>query len=164
MRTIFSIFFFLTFASTAFAQKLTINKTDIDSLKISFSLFELTQYLKKKLPLDEPLLLQRTFGVVKNYYALEAAKQELNLLSKEVAVLKSIHDLNLKLANKGEISDVQFLNSKLAYLNKEKEIISKRNECRSIILEIVRLCSIHIIVNKEPANEQKKKANSPSDR
>lgn len=155
IRFIFSILY-LTFVSSASAQRLSINISQIDSLHLPYTLSELIADLKNKVSIDETLLFERQWSIIKGYYNFNAAKEELEILSKEISNLKAIWELNKDLAHEGEISDVQLLTSHNAYLNKKSDFISKKNGCRNYLLEIVKLCYMKILEDKESINEEKK--------
>jgi len=149
--------------SPSFAQRLSINMAQIDSLHLPYSLSELTKYFRNKLPENDPDVIQRTSRVVEHFCNLKTATEELHLLSLEAANLKAIWDLNLELARKGDINDLQLLASHNAYLNKKIAVISKERECRNYLIAIVRLCYLRIIINEGKDDAQKRTTDSSSD-
>lgn len=124
-----------------------------------YSVYDLTNLFKDKLPENDPDLVKRKWDIVKNYYALKSAKKELSLLSIETQNLKAIWNLNQKLADKGDITDLQLLASQNTYLNRQIALIAKETECRNYLLEIVRLAFLKI----EIEDEQEEKAHSSAD-
>lgn len=150
----------LLFASSVSAQARLIRVGQIDSLQIPYSLSELTEVFRGKLSENEPDIIKRIFEVTLNYYNLEASRKMLALLSIEVSNLKAVWELNNKLANKGDITDLQLLASHNAYLEKRIALLSEEKAGRSYLLEIVRLSLIKI--EFKDISHEKKKAHSDS--
>lgn len=138
-----------------FSQSIT--KGDLDSLNLPYSLPELVQVMSKRLSAINEPLLEKTFAVTKDYYGFQAAKKEIELLFIESANLKKIYQLNIELANRGEISDVQLLTSHNMYLSTKGSLVAKEAECRKYLLEIAQLCILNIEVNNEKRSEQQQK-------
>ena len=146
MKPLIIVFSILLFASFAPAQP-SIKISDVDRLRLSVPLSELLQYLKSKLPHDEPILRERSLGVIKTYYNFQAAKKELQLLNIECDNLRAIYDLHIKKQKAAQVSDLDVLQSHNALLAKELAIVSKQSESRNYIIEIARLCNIRIEYN-----------------
>jgi len=142
------IFFFLFFPISIYAQPLTINLSQIDSLYLPYTIPELTHYLNN-LPKNDRDYRKIKFEIIKTYYTFITSKQELELLSIELSNLKSIWNLNIELAKKGEITDLQLLSSNNSYLGKKISLIAKEKECRNLLLEIIQLSLINIRENHE---------------
>ena len=164
MKTTLYILSILLLISTSLHSQPVITKTDIDSLRINPPLHEFVSYLENIIVHARNELIKRRWQLIKSYYGFQASKKELELLLLQVSNLKSIYNLNLQLANKGDITDNELLNSHNTYLSKKIAVIVKKNECRNLILEIIRLCNLKILMNNEGVTDGKqRKTYSASD-
>ena len=144
---------------TSASARLPITIGQIDSLLLPYSLPKLTEFLKA-LPENDPDVVKRKLDVVRSFFALRAGKEELGLQLQELNNLRAIWELNIKLAEKGEITDLQLLDSENSLLSKRAALIGKEKECRNYLLEIARLALLRIDIEK---HEAQKKAHSASD-
>lgn len=151
--TLISSILSLTFASFASAQRLSITTGKIDSLQMPYSLSQLTENFRNTLTENDRDVVKKILDIVKDYYALSTSKKELKILSIEASNLKAIWKLNKKLADKGEISDLQLLASQNAYLSKQAALIAKESECRNYLFEIIHLGFLKIEIKEDGKKE-----------
>ena len=106
--------------------------------------------LEKQLAgIDRPLLIERRWELVEQFYRYKDGRRELVFLDSVRTNLKQVYLLNRKLAEKGEISDQAALASHNTYLRAELEYLSAERTIRDAILAIVRLANLELTLDTE---------------
>ena len=143
--------------------RVRVRVSDVDSLRLEITLPEIIEQLEQKIVHAKDLLRERKWKTTKAFYDFQTSRKVLQIISTEAANLEKLYQLNIELAQKGEITDTQLLQSHNAWLSKKIAVILKKNECRNSILEIARLAHLKIVVDRAGAdNGQKKKADTTS--
>lgn len=164
MKTLFLTFLILTFAIGKGSCEPIITVADLDSLRLTITPKDAIAYLQSRITYAKDILRERKWEIITAHYRFLTTKKELELLSIEAANLKKIYDLNVKLSRKGEITDIELLNSHNAYLAKESARIRKIAECRELILKIARLCLSVLEFDRGKNADAKKETHSHSNR
>ena len=145
MKTLIAI---LLLTSSASAQ-LSITKAQVDSLKLPFTLAELTSYLEKIINFDKPLLLERKWRVISTYYSFKATQKEIELLEEIRNNIKAIFSLNLKRKQQASIEDIEFLKSRNELIARELSLLKAQEMCRTSLLTMLQLCNVEIVSETE---------------
>ena len=140
-----SLLIVLSLAVSVQALPLSITQAQLDSLKLPFSLEQLTGRLEEQFgQVDRPLLIGRTWETLSAYYSYKAARHELALLKVIEKNLRAIYALDRQRQQQAEVSDSEVFMRHNALLSQEVAVHKKREECRSHLLKILQLCNMEI--------------------
>jgi len=142
----------------------------VESLRLppALTLERLVERLEEQLAgIDRPLMIERRWMLIENFYRYRDGRRELIFLDSVKTNLKQVYLLNRKLANKGEVNDVQVLGAHNTYLRSELEYLATERTIRDAILTIVRLANLELDIDPKDGSRgrlQEEKTNPIADR
>ena len=148
MKPILILLPFMAFSSAHALPPITI--TQVDSLKLPFTLEQLTERLEEQFKdVDRPLLIQRKWETIIAFYQFQKNRMELSLLEKVRDNIKAVHQLNYKRQLNAEITDLEYFSSKNRLLQQEVEVLNTREQARTNLLRICQLANLEIISDEQ---------------
>lgn len=146
MKCLIAILLLSSFPLAAAQVRLTVNLTDVDSLRLAASLPGLLAQVRTQLAeVDRPEALRRQWRLLRAFYGFQAVRQEIGLAQEKLTTLATLHELNDRLAAKAEITDVELLQSRNAVISQRIAVLTKTEECRMRLLEILELVNAEIV-------------------
>lgn len=137
--------------------RLSVSLAAVDSLKLEMGLEQLWGQLDNMFRgTDRPELIRRKGLVTQNYLRLKHIRVELTLLDSIRTNRRAEYQLKCALAESaaGGVSDIQRLDAHNDYLSSELAFLTKQQECRNAILEIVQTCLLELTMSEEATREQ----------
>ena len=140
--------------SQAALERPKVSLQDIEKLRLKFTLQQLFSSFEERTTYVQELFRQRRWKIVRAYYRFHTTRRVLALISVEATNLRRIYELREQLVQEGTVSDVELLLSHNSYLGKESSRISKREECRALLLQLVELCCLELEVRSDGEEAQ----------
>jgi hypothetical protein len=135
----------ILFAPPLHAANLLVPLDQIETLQLPYSLATLLSHLEKTLAeIDRPAYLQNRWKLTQTFFLFSSSKAELALLEKHLANLQTIHELNQKQNQKGDITDTAYLQSGNALLSKQIAVLNAKETCRNHLLTLLQLAHVEI--------------------
>jgi len=116
----------------------------VERLELPFTLAQLTGRVEELFAVDRPLMLERRWRVIADYYGFKAAKCELVLLRQRRDNLRALWQLAAEQADAALVEDAQVLQANNALLDAELTLLRTETACRERLLDILECCLVEV--------------------